>query len=55
MAGTVGVDRTKVVKCSARVALDDFLILIFSLLLAPISSDFLSNNYNKNNDMEIYK
>ena len=55
VAGMVGVHRPKVVKCSARAALDDFLILIFSFLLALISSDFLSNNCNKNNDMEICK
>ena len=35
--GTVGDDRTKVVKCSARASLDGFLILIFSFLLATIS------------------
>ena len=52
VAGTVADD---VVKCSARAALDDFLNLIFSFLLALISSDFLSNNCNKNNDMEICK
>ena len=42
VAGMVGVYRTMLVKCSARAALDDFLILIFSFLLALISSDFLS-------------
>lgn len=55
VAGTVGDDRTEVVKCSAKEALDDFLILIFSFLLARISSDFLSNICNKNNDKEICK
>ena len=55
VAGTVGVDRTGLVKCFARAALDDFLILIFSFLLALISNDFLSNNCNKNNDTEICK
>ena len=54
-SGTVGDDRTEVVKCSARATLDDFLILIFSFLLALISSAFLSNICNKNNDMEICK
>ena len=53
VAGTVGDDRTVVVKCSARAPLDDFLILIFSFLLVPISSNFLSNICNKNNDKEI--
>ena len=55
VAGMVGDDRTVVVKCSVRAALDDFLILIFSFLLALISSDFLSNICNKNNDKEICK
>ena len=55
VAGTVVSDRTELVKCSARAALVDFLILIFSFLLALISNDFLANNCNKNNDMEICK
>ena len=55
VAGTVGDDRTGLVKCATRAALIDFPILIFSFLLALISSDFLSNICNKNNDMEIYK
>ena len=44
-----------VVKCSARASLNGFLILIFSFLLTLISSDFLSNICNKNNDKEICK
>ena len=55
VADTVGVYRTRLVKCSARAALIDFLIFIFSFLLALISSDFLSNICNKNNDTEICK
>ena len=55
VVGTVGDDHTKLVKFSARTALDDFLILIFSFLLALISSDFLSNICNKNDDTEICK
>ena len=55
VTGTVGDDRTKVVKCSARSSLDGFLILIFSFLLAAISCDFLSKICNKNNDKEICK
>ena len=55
VAGTVADDHTKVVKCSTRASLDGFLILIFSFLLALISSDFLSNIYNKNYDKEICK
>ena len=55
VAGTVGVYRTGLVECSARAALDDFLILIFSFLLALISSDFLFNICNKINDMEVCK
>ena len=51
----VGTDRTEVVKCAPRAALIDFLILIFSFLLALISSDFMSSICNKNNDMEICK
>ena len=52
---TVGTDRTGPVKCAAKVALIDFLILISSFLLALISSDFLSNICKKNNDTEICK
>ena len=55
VAGTVGDDRTMVLKCSARASLDGFLILIFYFLLALFSSDFLSNICNKNNDKKIYK
>ena len=55
VAGTVGDDHTKVVKCSVRAPLECFLILIFSFLLAMIFSDFLSNICNKNNDTEICK
>ena len=55
VTGTVGDDRTKVVKRSARATLDGFLVLIFSFLLALISSDFVSNICNKNNDNEICK
>ena len=53
VAGTVGDDRTRLVKCFARSDFIDFPILIFSFLLALISSDFLSNICNKNNDTEI--
>ena len=45
--GTVGDDRTKVVKCSERASHDGFLILIFSFLLAAISCDFLSKTATK--------
>ena len=55
VTGTVGDDRTMVVKCSVRAPLDGFLILIFSFLLAVISCDFLSKICNKNNDKEICK
>ena len=47
VTGTVGDDHTMVVKCSARAALIDFMILIFFSLLALIASDFLSNIYKK--------
>ena len=53
--GTVGTDRTVVVKCAPKEASIDFLIFILPFLLAPIFSDFLSNICNKNNDMEICK
>ena len=55
VSGMVGTDRTELVKCAPRAALIDFLILIFSFLLALISSDFLSNICNKNNYTEICK
>ena len=55
VASTVGVDHTEVVKCSARAALYCFMILISSSLLVLISSDFLSNISNKNNDRDICK
>ena len=55
VGSTVGTDRTGLVKCAPKAALIDFLILISSFPLALISSDFLSNICNKNNDMEICK
>ena len=55
VSSTVGTDRTGVVKCAPKATLIDFLILVSSFLLAPISSDFLSNSCNKNNEKEICK
>ena len=55
VGGTAGTDRTGPVKCALRAVLIDFLIIIFSFLLVLISSDFLSNIRNKNNDKGICK